>query len=130
MNFDINLFEDPDAYKRFCNVLKKHNLKLEKINKPTNIDYDANRLSRLIIETEAETNTMPCMEKIHPYLNQIDPENETILDNIDDIIDAVITKKQKRPIIRAKNTGPVRNESTNPKPIPETIDSIIPNIYC
>ena len=28
---------------------------------------------------------MPCMEKIHPYLNQIDPENETILDNIDDL---------------------------------------------
>ena len=32
-------------------------------------------------------------------------------------------------LIRAKKTGPVKKESTNPKLIPEMIDSIIPNFY-
>jgi hypothetical protein len=32
-------------------------------------------------------------------------------------------------LISAKKTGPVKKESTNPKLIPEMIDSIIPNFY-
>jgi len=106
----MDIFQNADTYKRFCDILKKYNLKLEKINNSSEINnIKPSILTRYIIEeSELEENGKVCNEKLHPYLNQLDKADTSILDNVDDIINVVINQKQKRPKIFVKNVDDLK----------------------
>ena len=107
-----DIFENPELYKNFCDILKKHNLKLEKIDKQDDRRQEIHRILEINEDDDSHLITTPskqCIEKKHPYLNQVDKIDSSILDNVDDIVDAVLKKHQQRPKIFAKKEEDLKN---------------------
>jgi hypothetical protein len=91
MNIETCLLEELEKIKNQLKKEKKKNVCAS--YQPQVIQTSPQIVEKIIISNES----------LHPYLNQF-PLDRNLLDNIDDIVDFIISKKDVRPTINIKNT--------------------------